>query len=494
MQVIGEATPNRIYLEESYNDGLLLLMKKSTLFRSFFLTALGMLICSFFAEVRTAIADPNQSEIRVLTIDGVINPLSARYLIREINKAVQDNAQAVILELNTPGGLESSMREMTQSMLNAPIPVIVYVTPHGARAASAGMFITIAANIAAMAPGTNIGAAHPVAIGGGGGEQKSDDVMKEKTVSDAAAFARSIAKERDRNVSWVEQAVRKSVSVAAYEALREKVIDIIATDQQHLLAQLHGRLVKLPSGTRALQTRNIQLIKKPMHFPEKILHAITDPNIAYLLMTIGFIGIIAELYSPGLFFPGITGAISLLLAFAAMGSLPVGWAGLILLLLGIGLLFIETQQPGFGVFGIAGLLAFVLGSLMLYTPLVPVSVALPNVRVSPWVIGGVTSGFFIFTVFVMKSVITARRLPVAMGRATLIGKAAIVMADLSPKGIVKLDQEKWSAVVEPEAESGFVQAGEEVEVIDLEGPILKVRRKTQVRNKVQIKSKQVRNL
>jgi membrane-bound serine protease (ClpP class) len=249
-------------------------------------------------------------------------------LKRELTQAIQEKAHAVILELNTPGGLESSMREMTQSMLNAKIPIIVYVTPHGARAASAGMFITIAANVAAMAPGTNICAAHPVSIGSGG-EQKPDEIMKEKVVSDAAAFARAIAKERGRNVTWVEQAVRGSDSAAAHEALKARVIDLIATDLKELLGQLNGRTVVLPSGSITLQTRDIQLVKKLIHLPEKILQVITDPNIAYLLVTIGFIGIIAELYSLGLYFPGVTGVISLLLGFAAMGSLPIGWAELI---------------------------------------------------------------------------------------------------------------------------------------------------------------------
>ena len=434
-----------------------------------------------------------QPEIRILTIEGVINPLSARYLKRELSHATEDKVQAVVLELNTPGGLESSMREMTQSMLNATIPIIVYVTPQGARAASAGLFITIAAHVAAMAPGTNIGAAHPVSIGSGG-QQQPDEIMKEKIVNDAAAFARSIAKERGRNVTWVEQAVRKSVSIAADEALKAKVIDLIASDRKELLNKLNGKTIIVSSSAVTLQTRNIQVVKKPMRLPETILHTITNPNIAYLLTAIGFIGIIAELYSPGLYFPGITGVILLFLGFTAMGSLPIGWAGLVLLILGISLLFVETQVPGFGFFGIAGLIAFVLGSLMMYSPIGPVSPALPNVRVSPWIIGGVTSGFLVFIVFIMKAVISAKRLPVATGRSVLVGKLATAITDLSPKGIIKLDHERWSAVVKPETESGFIRAGEVVEVVDLEGAILKVRRSSHGQPLEKMNSKQERKV
>jgi membrane-bound serine protease (ClpP class) len=432
-------------------------------------------------------------EIRVLTIEGVINPLSARYLKRELTQASQEKVQAVILELNTPGGLESSMREMTQSMLNSTLPIIVYVTPRGARAASAGMFITIAANIAAMAPGTNIGAAHPVGVGGGSGDQNSNETMKEKITSDAAAFARSIAKERGRNVTWVEQAVRKSVSIAAHEALKAKVIDLITTDLNDLLAQLNGRIIRLSTGVVTLQTNNVPLVKIPMHLPEKILQAITDPNLAYLLITIGFIGIMAELYSPGLYFPGITGTISLLLGFAAMGSFPMGWAGLVLLIFGIGLFFLETQEPGLGFFGVAGLIAFVLGSLMLYTPIGPVSPSLPQVRVSPWIIGGVTSGFIAFIMLVLKAVVSARRLPIATGRSILVGKSATAMTDLSPKGVVKLNNERWSAIVQPGTESEIIRAGDPVEVVDLEGAILKVKKTSQGHRIELVKSKSMRN-
>lgn len=468
-------------------------MKTVTFNIAFFIFALNGVSPLTFKYIDDCHATVFRPEIRVLTIDGVINPLSARYLKRELSQATEDKVQAVVLELNTPGGLESSMREMTQSMLNATIPIIVYITPQGARAASAGLFITIAAHVAAMAPGTNIGAAHPVSIGNNG-QQKSDETVRKKVVSDAAAFARSIAKERGRNVTWVEQAVRESVSIASHEALKAGVIDLIAPNFKELLDQLDGRTIIVATSAVTLQTKNIQIIKKPMRLPEIILQTVTDPNIAYLLITIGFIGIIAEFYSPGLFFPGITGVILLFLGFTALGSLPMGWAGLALLILGISLLFVEIQQPGFGFFGITGLIAFILGSLMLYSPIGPPSPALPKVWVSPWIIGGVASGFFVFIVFAMKAIISAKRLPVATGRSVLVGKFAIAVTDLSPKGTIKLDHERWSAIARPETESRFIHAGEIVEVVDLEGAILKVKRSSDGQKLKQANSKQGRKV
>jgi membrane-bound serine protease (ClpP class) len=435
-----------------------------------FLTLIGM--GSWMHSEATRL---DQTQVRILTIDGVINPLTARYFKREVQQANRDRAQAVILELNTPGGLETSMREMTQTILSSPIPVIVYVTPQGARAASAGMFITIAAHIAVMAPGTNIGAAHPVSLGSMG-DQKPDEVMKEKVLNDAAALARSIARERERNVEWVNDSVRKSVSITAHEAAAAEVIDFVAKDRKELLDQLHGRRVELPTGTVRLQMKDIHIAESSMHFPEKLLQVVSDPNIAYLLITIGFIGIMAELFSPGLFFPGIAGAISLLLGLTAMGSFPIGWAGLVFLLIGVGLLFFEAQQPGIGILGIAGLATFILGSLMLYTPLGPVSPALPAVAVSPWTIGIVTAVWVAFILWVMRSVFKARRIPVATGRPTLVGKSAIALTDLSPRGVVKLDHESWSAMIEPGATDQVIHADEKVKVVDLEGAILKVRK------------------
>lgn len=414
-------------------------------------------------------------EIRVLRIDGVINPLSSRYLKREIKLAAKEQVHAVVLELNTPGGLETSMREMTQAILAASVPVIVYVTPQGSRAASAGMFLTLAGHIAAMAPGTNIGAAHPVSIGVAR-DQKPDEATEEKIVNDVAALARSIAKERGRNAAWAEAAVRKSVSITADEAVNQRVVDLVALDMGDLLSKLDGRKVALPSGAMFLKTSGAYLVVKNMHLPEKILQAISDPNIAYLLITIGFIGIIAELYSPGLFFPGIIGSISLIIGFSAIGSLPIGWAGLLLLLVGIGLLVLEAQDPGMGIFGFAGIAAFVLGSLMLYTPMSIPSPALPRVRVSPWLIGLLASAFAAFVVVVFRAAFAAKRVPSRVGGAAAIGSVGIALTDVAPKGAVKIDGESWSAVLTFDARSEVIRSGEPVEVVGSEGLVLKVRK------------------
>lgn len=406
-------------------------------------------------------------EVSLLTIDGVINPLTARYLERGLQEAADRQAEAVIIRLNTPGGLETSMRAMTQAMLNSPVPVVVYVAPAGARAASAGMFITIAAHVAAMAPGTNIGAAHPVGLG-----EQADPVMTEKIVNDAAALARSLAVTRERNATWAEQAVRESVSITADEALEQNVIDLIARDLQELLRQIDGRRAVTAGGEVSLRTAGAEVVESPMSLPERILQTIADPNIAYILLTIGMIGIIAELYNPGTLFAGITGAIALILAFFALGSLPTNWAGVLLLLLAVGLFVAELNTEGTGILAVGGLVAFVLGSLMLYRPFTPTSPAMPEVRVSPWLVGSMAVGIGGFFLLVVRAVLRARRAPVTTGAQALTGRSGVAVSDLEPAGTVRVDTETWSAV----AEGGPIQRGEVVEVVGVEGVTLRVRR------------------
>ncbi|HLE00321.1 MAG TPA: nodulation protein NfeD [Bdellovibrionota bacterium] len=417
------------------------------------------------------------NEIWVLRIDGVINPLSARYLETHFKVAHQNlPPKAILLELNTPGGLESSMRKMTQTILNSRVPVVVYVTPPGGRAASAGMFITIAAHLAAMAPGTNIGAAHPVSLGGEK-ETETRGAVTEKIVNDAAALARSIALQRRRNAKWIESAVRKSVSITAEEAEELNVIDLIAKDRSDLLQSIEGLDVSLAAGNIKLSARNAKVIVKSMNFAERILHAITEPNIAYLLMTLGFIGIIAELYSPGMIFPGVTGAISLLISFAALGSLPFNWVGAALLAIGIALLIFELQTEGFGFLGVAAMVAFILGSLILYRPLQPVSPSMPRVALNPWLIAGITLFVASFSILVLRAILRSRHLPLATGSQTLVGQIAVVSMPLAPAGRVKLGTEEWSAVIDPEDQlaSQTIPKGERVEVTAVEGVTLKVK-------------------
>ena len=407
------------------------------------------------------------AEVRLLTIDGVINPLTAQYLTRELREGAEAQVEVVVVLLNTPGGLESSMREMTEAMLNSPVPVVVFVAPPGARAASAGMFVTIASHVAAMAPGTNIGAAHPVGLGG-----QTDPVMAEKLVNDAAAQARAIAATRGRNAAWAEQAVRESVSITAEEALDQGVIDLIASDLDDLLQKIDGRRLVTAEGEVILRTAEASVVERPMNLVEGILHAITDPNVAYILFTIGVIGIIAELYNPGALFPGITGAISLVLAFVAFGSLPINWAGILLLLLAVGLFVAELYTEGIGILAAGGLIAFILGSLMLYTPLTPTSPAMPEVQVSLWVTAIMAGGIAGFFTLVLRAVLRARRAPIMVGVEALIGRTGTAVSDLTPVGTVRVDSEIWRAI----AEEGPVRAGEEVQITNVEGVTLKVKR------------------
>jgi membrane-bound serine protease (ClpP class) len=410
------------------------------------------------------------AEVRLLAIDGVINPLTARYLERELDDAAGAGATAVVLRLDTPGGLESSMRRMVEAILAARVPVIAHVAPPGARAASAGMFVVLASHIAAMATGTNIGAAHPVTLGA----QQPDTTMAEKMVSDAAAFARALAERRGRNAEWAELAVRRSVSITATEAAEAGVIDLIVDDAAALLQRLDGHTVQTAAGEVVVRSAAARLVQRRMSLPERILHVIADPNIAYLLLTIGFIGIIAELYNPGLIFPGATGAIALILAFVAFGSLPVNWAGVALLVLGIGLFIADLATEGIGMLAVGGLVAFVLGSLMLYSPFTPPSPVMPAARVSPWLIAGAAAAMAAFLLLVGRALLRARRAPVAIGASALVGRTGIAESRLDPHGTVRINSEIWSAVVEPE--TAAIAAGEGVEVIGLEGVVLRVRK------------------
>lgn len=405
-------------------------------------------------------------ELHLLEIDGVINPLTSRYLQRGIDEATQAGAAAVVLRLDTPGGLESAMREMSAAILNSPVPVVVWVGPSGARAASAGMFLTIAAHVAAMAPGTNIGAAHPVGLGGG----QADTVATTKAVNDAAALARSIARTRGRNAEWAERAVRRSVSITADEALDDDVVDLIAADLDALLRQADGRAVAVAGDTVVLRTAGARVVARPMSLPARVVQTITDPNIAYILFTLGVIGLIAEFYNPGMLFPGITGAISLILAFVAFGSLPVSWAGVLLLLLGIGLFIGELYTEGLGVLGVAGVAAFLLGSLMLYRPLGDVSPALPPARVSPWVLAATMAVLGGFVLIVLRALVGMRGAPAATGVEAMVGRTGEAVSDLEPAGRVRIAGEEWTAV----AARGRVDAGERVRVVGVEGVTLRV--------------------
>ncbi len=422
--------------------------------------ALGLLLAAHGAAA--------QSLVMVATIDGVINPFTASYLERALSTARERNAACVIVELNTPGGLDQAMRQMVQAMLNSPVPVVVYVAPSGARAASAGVFITLAAHVAAMAPGTNIGAAHPVALG----EGEMDSVMSEKVTSDAMATIRAIAALRQRNVRWAEDAVRRSVSLTEREALDSGVIEIIARDRTDLLAQLEGRTVSTTNGTRILAFGGGRVEEFPMSALERFFQTITDPNIALLLLSLGFLGIVVEFYTPGSFGPGIAGAILLIIGFMATGSLPINWAGIFLLVLAAILLVIEFYTPGIGAFAIGAAIAFTVGALILFSPPSVPSPSLPVVSVSGWLVAALAAMVVGVGLIVARAVLKAQRSSPRSGVERIIGAQGIAKTAISPMGTVLVNSEEWSAHnvgAEPIAE------GQTIEVLGIHGMILHVR-------------------
>jgi membrane-bound serine protease (ClpP class) len=399
--------------------------------------------------------------VSLIRIDGAIGPITDRLLGNALERARADHSQALIVELNTPGGLERSMRSMVQSILASDIPVIVYVAPTGARAASAGVFITMAASVAAMAPATNIGAAHPVAIGG-----EMDKEMVKKVENDAAAFARTIAADRGRNIEWAEKAVRSSVSATEREAVKLKVVDLVADNVPDLLAKIDGRVVKTAEGPVTLHTRDAVVKRIDVRFRDRLLALISDPNVAYILMMVGMLGIFFELSTPGAVLPGVIGVISLILAFFAFQSLPVNWAGLLLILFGLVLLVADIKVASHGILTVGGVVSMVLGSLMLYD--VPES----GLRISWLVIiptVGATAGLVILAV---SMGLRALSRPPTTGASGMVGHVGVVRRALDPEGQVLVDGELWRAVTP----DGPVPAGENVEIVRVDGLTLTVTR------------------
>ncbi|MFC1943457.1 nodulation protein NfeD [Chloroflexota bacterium] len=412
------------------------------------LLLLGLLITAFISiEAKAA-----TSTIDVLHAKGVINPVLVDYIKRGIEHAEESNAIACIIQLDTPGGLDTSMRDIVKDIVNARVPVVVYVSPSGARAASAGAFITVAAHVAAMAPNTAIGAAHPVAIGTEG-EEGMSETMEEKVVNDAAAYIRSLAESHGRNMEWAEKAVREAVSATEQEALELNVIDMVAVDLDALISQLDGREVSMLGGAVVtLNTQDTAINHIRMSAVEDFLYAISDPSIAYILLSLAMLGIVAEIYSPGLIFPGVIGAISLLMALFSLGMLPINYAGLLLIVLAFGLFIAEIFTVTFGLFTAGGLTALVLGSLILFKG------GGPLFQVNPWLIATISIIIAAFTGLVMNRILRVHRRQPSTGWEELIGKTALVKAALEPEGIVLFKGERWTA----ESEAGHVESGEEV--------------------------------
>jgi membrane-bound serine protease (ClpP class) len=376
---------------------------------------------------------------KVISIDvnEGINPSTAEYIHLGIIKAQKENAECLIINLNTPGGLLTSTREIVTNIMQSQVPVIVYVYPTGARAGSAGVFITLSANIAAMAPGTNIGAAHPVDMQG-----KSDAVMNEKITNDAAAFLRTIAEKRSRNVAWAEDAVRNSVSITEKEALENNVINLVANDQKDLLNKLDGKQVELNIGFKIMHTKNAVVEPLEMGFFQKVLSRLSDPNIAYIMMMLGFFGLIFELFSPGAIFPGIAGVIFLILAFYSMSSMPVNYAGIALIVFGIILFLLELKIISHGLLAIGGIISVFLGSMILFRT----SPTENFVALSWSAILSVTAVTGLFFLFLITMGLKAQRSKPVSGVNAMIGKTAQTINALDPGGQVNFMGETWNAI------------------------------------------------
>ncbi len=389
-----------------------------------------------------------------ITIDGSINPVTAGFIHDGIEKVRKENAECLVIRLNTPGGLLKSTRVIVGDMLKSPVPVIVYVSPGGAHAGSAGVFITMASDIAAMAPGTNIGAAHPVNLQGG-----MDSIMGDKATNDAAAFIRSIAEKRNRNLQWAEDAVRNSVSITENEALKKKVIDLIALDEKDLLQKIDGKIIQLPTGNHTLKTKDAAVEVMKMGFVEKLLNILSDPTIVYILLLLGMYGVMFELYNPGAILPGIVGVISLVLAFYSMHSLPINYAGLALIIFAVILFLLEIKIVSHGLLAIGGVISLLLGSMMLIRS----GSSLEMVKISRTVIIAATVVSALFFLFVIGFGIKAQKLKVVTGVEALIGVTGEVMDLLNPTGTVKVLGETWNA----ESLTGAIQKGTKVYIKEM---------------------------
>ena len=400
-----------------------------------------------------------ERHVNLVEISSAITPISARIIVQAIEQSVADSAEALVIQLDTPGGLDESMRQIVKEILNSRVPVIVYVAPGGARAASAGVFITLAAHVAAMAPGTNIGAAHPVGIGG-----QIDSTMLSKVENDAAAYVKSLAKKRGRNEEWAEEAVRKSVSITEYEALNKKVIDLVAENIRELLEKVDGKKITLAEDQeKILATKNIEVESIEISWRDKILEVITNPNIAYILYTLGMLGLFFELSNPGAIFPGIIGGICLILAFFAFQSLPINYAGVLLMLLALILFLLEVKIVSHGALTIGGVISMLLGSLLL------IDSPVPYMRVSLSLILIAVISTALFFIFAVSMGIKAQRRKPTTGESGLVGQIALAKTELNPEGTVFVEGELWKAVSDLP-----VQAGEKVKVLSVEHLTLKV--------------------
>ncbi len=407
--------------------------------------------------------------VDVLTVSGAIDPWASSYVRRGIGTAERDGAEALIIILNTPGGTLDAMQNITTRMLNARVPIVVFVYPSGAGAGSAGTFILLAANIAAMAPGTTVGAAHPVDMSG----QDIPADERTKATNFAASMIQGIAEQRGHNADWAVRAVRESIAATAQEALDQKVIDLIADDPDDLMNRMDGMVVQTTAGELVLHSRRAGLVNIDMTFPEQFLHTLVNPNIALVLLSIGLLAISVEIYHPGATVPAIVGGICLVLAFVALGNLPVNWGGVILIVAAV-ILFIVDVKVNSIALTVGGLTAFVLGGFLLFAPFTPPSPVMPRVSVSPAVVLTVAGILGAFFVFALGAAVRGRHYPVVSGREALTGATGIAISDLAPSGQVRVRGEIWTA----DAQDGPITQGDTVEIVGIDGLRLKVVKET----------------
>ncbi len=416
-------------------------------------------------------AQSAKGEALVIEVDGVINHVEEGFVARMVERAEDEGVALLIIQLDTPGGLLSSTRGIVESLLEDRVPTVVYVSPKGAHAASAGTFITVAANFAVMAPGTNIGAATPVSSTG----QDLHETLANKATNDAAEWMVSIAELRGRNGEELAKTVRNAESFTATEALDKNIVDFIAEDLDDLLAQLDGQEVQTPAGPVTLDTKNLRFNHAEKNPWEKFVEIIADPNISFILLTIGSLGIVVELFNPGLIIPGVVGVIALILAFVALGNLPFNWAGVAFIVLAVLLVVLETQVSGFGAFGAGALVSFILGGLILFSSFGPVSPDIPNLTpnlsISLWLLGGLAAILAVSLGALIWIIQQSRKKTKGDEVSPLLGLTGRVTLELAPRGVVRIDGETWTA----ESQDGtVVPVGESVTVAHVDGLTLTV--------------------